>query len=62
LRVLEKRLSSVEGLFVLEGMVRVTKEVSLRRVDIQGMDWKGVGSLVAMLVLSKSSKVRCLHI
>jgi hypothetical protein len=42
-------------------MVRVTKEVSSRRVDIQGMDWKGFGSLVAMLVLCKSRKVRCLH-
>lgn len=61
LRVLEKRLSSVEDLFVLDGMVRVTKEVSSRRVDIQGMDWKGFGSLVAMLVLCKSRKVRCLH-
>jgi hypothetical protein len=59
LRVLEKRLSSVEGFFVLDGMVSVTKEVSLRRVDIQGMDWKGVGSLVAMLVLRELRKVRC---
>lgn len=61
LRVLEKRLSSVEALFVLDGMVKVTKEVSLSRVDTQGMDWKGAGSLVAMLVWSKSRKVRCLQ-
>jgi hypothetical protein len=39
-------------------MVRVTKEESLRSVDIQGMDWKGVGSLVAILALSKSSEMR----
>lgn len=61
LRVLEKRLSSVEDLFVLDGMVRVTKEVSLRRVDIQGMEWKGVGSLVAIMVLRKSREMKCLQ-
>lgn len=49
LSVFEKRLSSVEDLTVLEAMVTVLKEGSLRRSDTQGMDWKGVGSLVAML-------------
>lgn len=61
LRVLEKRLSSPEDLIVLEGMESVTKESSFRRVDIQGMDWKGVGSLVAMLALSKLGKMRSLR-
>jgi hypothetical protein len=42
-------------------MESVTKESSFRRVDIQGMDWKGVGSLVAMLALSKLGKMRSLR-
>lgn len=58
LSVFEKRLSSVEDLIVLEGMESVTKESSLRRVVTQGMDWKRVGSLVAMVALSKFDGVR----
>ena len=55
LSVFEKRLSSVEGLIVLEGMVRVVKVGSCRRVDTQGMDWKGVASLVAILGVGEFS-------